>query len=100
MTEIGGIKTRWLFPNDLVNGNKLTVQISGEKEHLCKGGIKMPIVELFGHDHNGNPGEWMCSVWSISSKDKIDTKDGKTIFEVTKHSESQVWFKPVASVTP
>jgi len=95
--EFGGIPTRWLFPADLKEGEVLTLEVAGTREHKCKNGDKMPVLIMTG-SREGMPVEYEISKWSVRSEEKFSPEKAQ-IFEVSAVG-NDLFFKPLQVSQP
>ena len=95
MSIVGGIKTRWLFADELEKGKEYLGELTGEGEHTCvkeeTKGQTVPYVVWVGAI-DGEPAEYQLSKWRLESSEPFDaSKPGK--FYISRKGNN-VFFKP------
>lgn len=89
---VGGMRTKWLFPEDLANGKDHLVEIAGTGEHKGKTGKTVPYLVLLGSINGTEVLEWQLCEWRVQSKEEFDpAKGGK--FLISRYG-NDVLFKP------
>ena len=91
--EIGGIKTRWMFADDLPENKEFVGELTGVSEHQCRDGkTKMPYVVWVGALNDGITAEYQVSVWNIESKEKFEAgKPGQ--WKISRRNK-RIFFEP------
>jgi hypothetical protein len=92
MSEVGGIRTRWLFADDLEKGKEYLVEVAGSGVHMGRTGTEVPYVILLGPITGGESIEWQLCEWRIQSKEKFNPKEGQK-FKISQLG-TDVFFKP------
>ena len=73
------VKTNFLFVDDLKDGESRIFETAGDKEMKSKDGkYDLKYIILLGSE-NGNPVEYLLSVWNCTFLEDIDTTTAKRV---------------------